>query len=174
MREGVMAMPQTIIVFLLVLSSLPTFASCDPNITLNVERPFTSESEPTVVAASATSGCRITALSVYVDFKLIYQQQNQNTLDGRLDSVEYTGDHIPYSTKSPVRVGMVAHSDSAPISSMRLYIDGINYAQTWGSSGYCLPVALMSLKPGYHFINVQAWDALGHILLTGSILQVVP
>lgn len=212
-----MAMLQTIIVFLLVLSSLPTFASCDPNITLSVERPFTSESEPTVVAASATSGCRITALSVYVDFKLIYQQPNQNTLDGRLvmgngphrvvivaqnsagriardvryivtnadpveppagcdvlDSVEYTGDYIPYSTKSPVRVGMVAHSDSAPISSMRLYIDGINYAQTWGSSGYCLPVALLSLKPGYHFINVQAWDALGHILLTGSILHVVP
>jgi hypothetical protein len=174
-------MQQAIIVFSLILGSLPAFASCDPNIRLNVQRPFTSESDPTVVAASATSGCRITALSVYVDFKLIYQQRNQNTLDGRLvmgrgphrvvivaqnsagtvskdvryivtnadsveppagcdvlDSVQYTGDHVPFTTKSPARVGMVAPSDSAPISSMRLYIDGINYAQTWGSTGYCL------------------------------------
>ena len=210
-------MPQAIILLLLVLVSPPTFASCDPNITLNVQRPFDSEAEPTVVAASATSGCRITALSVYVDFKLIYQQRNQNTLDVRLvmgngphrvvivaqnsagsvakdvryiatnadpveppagcdvlDSVQYTGDHVPFSTKSPARVGMVAHSNSAPISSMRLYIDGVNYAQTWGSTGYCLPVAFLSLKPGYHFINVEAWDALGNISLTGSILQVVP
>ena len=210
-------MLKVFVVSILLLGSLRTFAACDPNIKLNVNRPFTSESEPTVVAASATSGCRITAISVYVDFKLIYQQRDQNTLDGRLvmgngphrvvivaqnsagavakdvryivtnadpveppagcdvlDSVQYTGDHIPFVTKSPVRVGMVAHSDSAPISSMRLYIDGINRAQTWGSTGYCLPVALLSLKTGYHFINVQAWDALGHISLTGSILQVGP
>jgi len=210
-------MVQAIVVSILLLASLPTFGACDPNINLKVDRPYTSESEPTVVAASATSGCRIVAISVYVDYKLIYQQRDQSALDGRLvmgngphrvvimaqnsagtvakdvryivtnadpveppagcdllDSVQYTGDHVPFTAKSPVRVGMVAHSDSAPISSMRLYIDGINRAQTWGTSGYCLPVAMLSLKPGYHFINVQAWDALGHIYLTGSIVQVVP
>jgi len=210
-------MVQAIVVSILLLASLPTFGACDPNINLKVDRPYTSESEPTVVAASATSGCRIVAISVYVDYKLIYQQHDQSALDGRLvmgngphrvvimaqnsagtvakdvryivtnadpveppagcdllDSVQYTGDHVPFTAKSPVRVGMVAHSDSAPISSMRLYIDGINRAQTWGTSGYCLPVAMLSLKPGYHFINVQAWDALGHIYLTGSIVQVVP
>ena len=56
----------------------------------------------------------------------------------------------------------------------RVLVPLLNYAQTWGSTGYCLPVALLSLKPGYHFINVEAWDALGNISLTGSILQVVP
>jgi len=210
-------MVKAIVVSILLLASLPTFGACDPNINLKVDRPYTSESEPTVVAASATSGCRIVAISVYVDYKLIYQQRDQSAIDGRLvmgngphrvvimaqnsagtvakdvryivtnadpveppagcdllDSVQYTGDHVPFTAKSPVRVGMVAHSDSAPISSMRLYIDGINRAQTWGTSGYCLPVAMLSLKPGYHFINVQAWDALGHIYLTGSIVQVVP
>lgn len=85
----------------------------------------------------------------------------------------YTGDHIPFATKSPVRLGMIGRSESARITSMRLYIDSTDRAQTWGTTGYCLPVALLSLKPGYHFINVQAWDALGHIYLTGSILQVV-
>jgi hypothetical protein len=50
----------------------------------------------------------------------------------------------------------------------------VDRAQTWGTTGYCLPAALMSLSPGYHFINVQAWTSLGHIFLTGSIVQVVP
>jgi len=86
----------------------------------------------------------------------------------------YTGEAIPFTSKSPVRMGMVAKAEAASISSMRLYIDGIDRAQTYGTSGYCLPVALMSLKPGYHFINVQSWDSLGRIRLTGSILQVVP
>ena len=211
-------MSQAIIAFVLLLVSLPLFAACDPSIDLVVDRPFTSESDPTVVAAKATSGCPITALSVWVDYKLIYQQRGFSTIDARLvmgngphrvgivaqnsagtvakevrhivtnadpveppagcdvfqAGVEYTGDHIPYPAKSPARVGMVAKSDSGPISSIRLYIDGINRAQVWGTSGYCLPVAMMPLKVGLHFINVEAWDNIGHILLSGSIMQVVP
>lgn len=210
-------MSRAAISLLVLFLSLPAFAACDPTITLNVSRPFGEEAEPTVVDAGATSDCRITAISVYVDYKLIYQQRGQDPINGRLvmgggphrvaivaqnsagavkkdvryivtnadpveppagcdvlDSVQYTGDHIPYPTKSLVRVGMIARSDSAPIVSMRLYIDGGNRVQTWGTTAYCLPVALLSLKPGYHFINVEAWDGLGHISLTGSILQVVP
>jgi hypothetical protein len=211
-------MSRAITSLFIFFASLPAFAACDPAITLNIDRPFSTEAEPTVVAAKATSDCRITALHVYVDFKLIYQQRGQDTLNGRLvmgngphrvaivawnsagavkkdvryivtnadpveppagcdlfgPGVQFTGDNIPFTTQSPARVGMVARSESASISSMRLYIDGINRAQTWGTTGYCLPVAFLSLKPGYHFVNVQAWDNLGHILLTGSILQVVP
>lgn len=211
-------MSKAIISLILLFASLRAFAACDPSINLVVDRPFTSESEPTVVAAKATSGCLITALSVWVDYKLIYQQRGFDTLDARLvmgngphrvgivaqnsagtvarevryivtnadpveppagcdlfqTGVEYTGDHIPYPAKSPVRVGMVAKSDSGPISSIRLYIDGKNRAQVWGSTSYCLPVAMLALKPGLHFINVEAWDKLGHIMLTGSIMDVVP
>lgn len=36
-----------------------------------------------------------------------------------------------------------------------------------------LPVALLPLKTGTHFMNVEARDGLGHISLTGSIMQVV-
>jgi len=197
-------------------SLVPAFAGCDPHITLNVARPFGSEAEPTVVAATAISGCTITAISVYVDYKLIYQQRGINVLDGRLIMgggphrvaivaqnsagaavkavsnivsvadpvepiagcegslpIEYTGDHIPFPAKSPVRVGMLATSESAPISTMLLYIDGVSRIQIWGSTARCLPVALLPLKTGTHFINVEARDALGHISLTGSIMQVV-
>jgi hypothetical protein len=211
-------MSQAIIALVLLSLSLPMFAACDPTLNLAVDRPFTSESDPTVVAAKATSGCPITALSVWVDYKLIYQQRGFNTLDARLvmgngphrvgivaensagtvvkevryiltnadpveppagcdvfqSGVQFTGDHIPYPTTSPVRVGMVAKSDSGQISSIRLYIDGINRAQVWGTSGYCLPVAMLPLKSGLHFVNVEAWDNIGNILLSGSIMQVVP
>lgn len=77
-------MLQLIFSIAMLLVSLPMFAQCDPNITLSVARPFGSENEPTVVAATAISGCRITALSVYVDYKLIYQQHGFDTIDGRL------------------------------------------------------------------------------------------
>jgi|ERR1051326_5841253 len=135
----------TVLLFTL-LASLPVFGACNPAITLTVDRPFDVEPEPTVVAAQASSGCRITAISVYVDYKLIYQQHGQNTLSGRLvmgngphrvaivahnsagasmkdvryivtnadpveppagcdisDAIQYTGDHIPFTTKSPAR-----------------------------------------------------------------------
>lgn len=210
-------MSRITVALLLLLLSLPAVAACDPTITLDVKRPLDVESEPAVVHAIATSGCPITAMHVYVDYKLVYAQRGQNNINARLvmgsgshrvaiqawnsagtiakdvrfiidnaDPVEppagcdifdtgmvYTGEAIPSTSTSPVRVGMVAKTESAPISSMRMYIDGVNRAQTYGTSGYCLPVALMSLKPGYHFINVQAWDSLGHIHLSGSILQVV-
>jgi hypothetical protein len=86
----------------------------------------------------------------------------------------YGGDQVPYSTNSPFRVGMAAITSGAKISSIRLYIDGINRAQTYGANAYCLPVAFFSAKPGTHFINVEAWDTLGHIRLTGSIVQITP
>ena len=208
-------MSQLIIAFVLFSLSLPMFAACDPSINLVVDRPFTSESDPTVVAAKATSGCPITALSVWVDYKLIYQQRGSDTLDARLvmgngphrigivaqnsagavagdvryiltnadpveppagcdvseSGVQFTGDHIPYSVTSPARIGMVAKSDSGPISSIRLYIDGINRAQVWGTSGYCLPVAMLPLKSGLHFVNVEAWDNGGNILLTDRLCK---
>ncbi len=210
-------MSRVIILLLISLVIVPIVAACDPTISITITRPYGSEAEPIVIAAKATSGCPVTTMRVYADSKLLYEQHNQNYIDGRFvmgagshkvsvnawnsagtvahaesyivstadpyeppagcditgAGIYYGGDHIPYATKSPVRVGMVAASDSAAISSMRLYIDGVDRAQVWGTSGYCLPVALFSLKPGYHFINLQGWDALGHILLTGSILQVI-
>ena len=209
-------MSRTAISVVLLLISLPALAACDPNISLDIRRPIDIESEPAVVHAIATSGCPITSMHVYVDYKLIYAQRGQNTINARLvmgpgshrvaiqawnsagtivkdvrfiinnaDPVEppagcdifdtgviYTGDAIPFTSTSPVRVGMVAKTEGARISSMRMYIDGLNRAETFGTSGFCLPVALMSLKSGLHFINVQAVDSLGHIHLTGSILQV--
>ncbi len=203
---------------LLLLIAVPAFATCNPAMTLAISQPNGSEAEPTVIAATASSGCPITTMRVYVDYKLVYEQHGQNFINGRLvlgagphrvsinawnsagavaheeqfivstaDSVEppagcdlptefgvfYGGAHIPYTAQSPIRVGVVARSESSRISSIRLYIDGVDRAQTWGTTGYCLPVALLSLKPGYHFINVQAWDSLGNISLTGSIVQVV-
>jgi len=205
------------LVGIFIFASVPAFPACDPNITLNVARPLANEAEPTVVAASATSGCPITAISVYVDYKLIYQQRGMSALDGRLimgagphrvaivaqnsagavvkdvrftitnvdpvepitgceasASIQYTGDHIPSPAKSPARMGMLAAGEAASIASMRLYVDGVNRIQTWGSTARCLPVAMVPLKAGTHFINVEAWDALGNISLTGSILEVVP
>ncbi len=203
---------------LLFLFAIPAVAACDPGITLTITRPTGSEAEPTVVGATANSGCAITTMRVYVDSKLVYEQHGQNFINARLvmgagphrvsinawnsagavaheeqfivstaDPSEppvgcdlpqgfgafYGGDHVPYAAKSPIWVGMIARSESARISSIRLYIDGVDRAQIWGTTGYCLPVALMALKPGYHFINVQSWDSLGHISLTGSIVQVV-
>jgi hypothetical protein len=86
---------------------------------------------------------------------------------------KYTGAAVPVTTTSPVRVGMVANGPSR-ISSMRMYIDGVNRAQIWGTSGYCLPAAMISLGPGYHFINITVWDAQGSIFHTGSMMRVVP
>ena len=63
---------------------------------------------------------------------------------------------------------------SGRFSSIRLYIDGVNRAQTYGTTGYCLPAAFLSLKPGYHFINLEAWDSTGRIYLNGTITKVVP
>lgn len=202
----------------LLLLSASLSATCDPAITLEVSRPIDTEAEPTVVFARATSGCPVTAMRVYSDYKLVYEQHNQATINARLilgagthrvgiqawnsagalakderwivstgDSVEppagcelagvsgavYSGDHIPNDSQSPVWMGMIA-AGSAPIRSMRLYVDGVDRAQTWRTSGYCLPVALISLKPGYHFLTVQAWDTLGFIYMTGSIVHVVP
>lgn len=209
-------------IFLLAFSFIPvpTFAACDPAITLDVSRPYDGDAaaEPTVVFAKATSGCRVTAMRVYVDYKLIYEIHGQDTINARLvmgfgahrvviqawnsagalarderfivsegDPVEplagcetgsvtgvaYSGDVIPFTTTSPARMGMIGNSDSR-MTSMRLYIDGVNRAQVWGTSGYCLPAEQIVLKPGYHFINVQGWDAAGHIHLSGTIIQVVP
>ena len=90
-----------------------------------------------------------------------------------VQGARYTGAAVPVTTTSPVRVGMVANGPSR-ISSMRMYIDGVNRGQVWGTSGYCLPAAMIPLGPGYHFINITAWDAQGNIFHTGSMVRVVP
>lgn len=202
---------------LLFFFALPAFAACDPAINVNISRPLGSEADPVSVAAQATSGCAVTLMRVYVDYKLIYEQHMQNSIGARLvmgsgmhrvavnawnsagavahqevfvnstaDPVEplwgcevgpgygafYTGDLIPWAVPSPARVGMVGRAESLKITSMRMYIDGVDRVQVWGSSAFCLPAAFIALKPGYHFINVQAWDSAGFIQMTGSILQV--
>jgi len=199
------------------LAALPALAACDPAISLDVSRPLTVEAEPTVVAAKAVSGCPVTLMRVYVDYKKVYEQHGPDSINARLvlgagvhrvviqawnsagavarderftessaDPVEpiagcdyagtgvmWGGDHLPYATSSPIRLGMGAKSSSgARITSIRLYIDGVNRAQTYGSTAYCLPAAFLNMKPGYHFINLQAWDSTGQIYLAGSIVQV--
>ena len=203
--------------FLLFVFSLPLFATCNSAMTLDISRPFGSEAEPTVIFAKATSGCPVTTMRVYVDYKLIYEQHGQDTINARLvlgagahrvgiqawnsagtlakderfitsytdgveplfgcesggvDGVIYSGEHVPSDSRSPVWMGMLGHA-SAPVTSMRMYIDGADRAQAWGTSGWCLPVALMSLKPGYHFVTIEGWDSQEHIYLTGSIVHVV-
>ena len=202
---------------LLWLGALPALAACDPAISLEVSRPFTMEAEPTVVAAKAVSGCPVTLMRVYVDYKKVYEQHGLATINARLvlgagthrvvvqawnsagalarderftqssaDPVEpiagcdyagtgvmWGGDHLPYATSSPVRAGMGARSGSGgQITSMRLYIDGVNRVQLYGTTAYCLPAAYIEMKPGYHFLNLEAWDSNGTIYLTGSIVQV--
>jgi hypothetical protein len=90
------------------------------------------------------------------------------------EGVDWAGDHIPFATTSPIRVGMGGNPYSGRFSSIRLYIDGVNRAQTYGTTGYCLPAAFLTLKPGYHFINLEAWDSTGRIYLNGTITKVVP
>ena len=211
-------MLRTVFTFLLFVLPLPLFAACNAAMTLDISRPEASEAEPTVVYAKATSGCPVTTMRVYVDYKLVYEQHGQDTINARLvmglgvhrvgiqawnsagtlakderfitsygDGVEplfgceiggvdgavYSGEHVPSDSRSPVWMGMLGHA-SAPITSMRLYIDGVDRAPTWNTSGWCLPVALMSLKPGYRFVTIEAWDSQGNVYLTGSILHVVP
>jgi hypothetical protein len=88
--------------------------------------------------------------------------------------IAWGGDHIPFTTTSPIRVGMGGNPASGRFTSIRLYIDGVNRAQTYGSTGYCLPAAVLSLKPGYHFITLEAWDSTGRIYLNGTITKVIP
>lgn len=209
-------MLRLVVLVMSVMVWLPAFAQCDPAIRLEVGRPEGTEAEPTVVYAKAISGCRVTAMRVYVDYKLIYEQHGQSTINARLvmgrgfhrvvvqawnsagtmakneryitsegDPVEpivgcesdrlgafFTGASIPYIENSPAQMGMVGRTDAGRITSMRLYVDGVDRAQVYGTSGYCLPAALISLKPGYHFINVQGWDSFGRIHLGGSIVKV--
>jgi len=87
------------------------------------------------------------------------------------EGIAWGGDHIPFATTSPIRVGM---GGNPHFSSIRLYIDGVTRAQTYGTTGYCLPAAFLSLKPGYHFITLEAWDSTGRIYLNGTITKVVP
>ncbi len=201
----------------LLLAALPALAACDPAIQVNISRPLGTEADPVSVAATATSGCAVTLMRVYVDYKLVYEQHMQNSIGARLvmgpgahrvavnawnsagavahqevfttstaDPVEplwgcevgnaygafYTGDLIPWAVPSPARVGMVGRAEALKITSMRMYIDGVDRVQVWGSSASCLPAAFIAMNPGYHFINVQAWDSAGYIHMTGSILQI--
>ena len=87
------------------------------------------------------------------------------------NGIAWGGDYIPFTTTSPIRVGM---GGNPRFSSILLYIDGIKRAQTFGTTGYCLPAAFLTLKPGYHFINLEAWDSTGRIYLNGTINKVVP
>jgi hypothetical protein len=90
------------------------------------------------------------------------------------NGVVWGGDRIPFPTNSPIRISMGGNPPSGRFSSIRLYIDGVNRAQTYGTTGYCLPAGSLSLKPGYHFITIEGWDSTGRIYLNGSITQVVP
>ncbi len=75
---------RAVVSFVMFLISLPVFAVCDPAIKVTIDRPIGSEAEPTVVGAKATSGCSITTMRVYVDYKLIYEQHNAYTINARL------------------------------------------------------------------------------------------
>ena len=72
------------------------------------------------------------------------------------------------TVSSPVRVTAAAKSATAPITTMRIYVDNVSKFDTQASS---LDTTI-ALATGAHSVVVQAWDSTGAVFKTSLTIQV--